>query len=110
LITGRILGFSCRKRNRWHRVAGSRSIRKRDLGRWKEELDRLLASNAKAAARERPMLIRLFEELRAFGCDGGYDAVQKHLWRASIGRVTLADQGFRHALGRQLACTVPCSR
>src|ERR1700681_3993925 len=43
------------------------------LGRWKAELDRLLASNAGAAARERLTLIRLFEELRALGYDGGYD-------------------------------------
>jgi hypothetical protein len=35
------------------------------LGRWKSELDRLLASNAGTAARERLTLIRLFEELRA---------------------------------------------
>ena len=35
------------------------------LGHWKAELDRLLASNAGAAARERLTLIRLFEELRA---------------------------------------------
>ena len=36
------------------------------LGRWKEELDRLLAANAEASARERLTLIRLFEELRGW--------------------------------------------
>ena len=41
------------------------------LGRWKEELDRLLATNAEASARERLTLIRLFEELRALGYEGG---------------------------------------
>ena len=48
------------------------------LGRWREELDRLLAKNAGAAARERLTLIRLFEELRARGYDGGYDAVRRY--------------------------------
>jgi transposase len=48
------------------------------LGRWKEELDRLLATNAEAPARERLTLIRLFEELRARGYEGGYDAVRRY--------------------------------
>jgi transposase len=45
-------------------------------------LDQLLAQNATAAARERLTLIRLFEELRARGYDGGYDAVRRYarLW------------------------------
>ena len=34
------------------------------LGRWKEQLDRLLAANVEAPARERLTLIRIFEELR----------------------------------------------
>jgi transposase len=48
------------------------------LGRWKEDLDRLLAANAEAPARERLTLIRLFEELRARGYEGGYDAVRRY--------------------------------
>ena len=48
------------------------------LGRWRDELDLLLTRNAGATARERLMLIRLFEELRAQGYEGGYDAVRRY--------------------------------
>ena len=37
------------------------------LGRWQEQLDRLLATNSEASARERLTVIRIFEELRALG-------------------------------------------
>jgi predicted transcriptional regulator len=40
------------------------------LGKWREDLDRLLATNAEASARERLTLIRIFEELRALGYEG----------------------------------------
>jgi transposase len=53
------------------------------LGRWAEDLDRLLAANARAAARERLTLIRIFEELRALGYGGGYDAVRRYARRWS---------------------------
>ena len=46
------------------------------LGRWKAELDRLLAANEAKPARERLTLIRVFEALRALGYAGGYDAAQ----------------------------------
>src|SRR5277367_4150028 len=48
------------------------------LGRWKEQLDRLLAANVEAPARERLTLTRIFEELRALGYDGGYDAIRRY--------------------------------
>src|ERR1700734_289067 len=48
------------------------------LGRWKEQLDRLLAANVEAPARERLTLIRIFEELRALGYDGGCDAIRRY--------------------------------
>lgn len=53
------------------------------LGRWKDELDRLLATNEAKPGRERLTLIRLFEELRARGYTGGYDAVRRYAraWR-----------------------------
>jgi transposase len=53
------------------------------LGLWTDELDRLLAANAKAPARERLTLIRIFEELRALGYGGGYDAVRRYARRWS---------------------------
>jgi transposase len=48
------------------------------LGLWTTELDRMLAANADKPARERLTLIRLFEELRALGYEGGYDAVRRY--------------------------------
>ena len=48
------------------------------LGRWKVEIDRLLSGNVERTARERLTLIRIFEELRALGYDGGYDAVRRY--------------------------------
>lgn len=48
------------------------------LGRWAVELDGLLAGNAAKAAREQLTLIRIFEELRERGYDGGYDAVRRY--------------------------------
>ncbi|MBB3990050.1 transposase [Croceicoccus naphthovorans] len=53
------------------------------IGPYKDELDRILASNQTKAARERLTLIRVFEELRSLGYDGGYDGVRRyaHGWR-----------------------------
>jgi transposase len=53
------------------------------LGRWRDELDRRLVANEAKAARERLTLIRIFEDLRALGYEGGYDAVRRYArgWR-----------------------------
>jgi transposase len=61
-----------------------RSIQPRPkLGRWTTELDDLLTSNTTKAAREQLTLIRLFEELRDRGYEGGYDAVRRYARRWS---------------------------
>ena len=39
------------------------------LGRWRDDLDRMLAGNEAKPSRERLTLIRVFEELRGLGYD-----------------------------------------
>jgi transposase len=53
------------------------------LGVWTQDLERLLMTNSTAASRERLTLIRIFEELRALGYAGGYDAVRRYARRWS---------------------------
>jgi hypothetical protein len=53
------------------------------LARWTSDLDVLLEGNATKTARERLTLIRIFEELRGRGYDGGYDAVRRYAGRWS---------------------------
>jgi transposase len=44
---------------------------------WQGQLEQFLSSNAGKPSRKRLMLIRIFEELRGLGYDGGYDAVRR---------------------------------
>jgi transposase len=48
------------------------------LGAWLDDLNRLLAINAARASRERLTLMRVYEELRGLGYEGGYDAVRRY--------------------------------
>jgi transposase len=62
------------------------------LGRWTAELDDLLSGNAAKSAREQLTLIRIFEELRGRGYEGGYDAVRRYArrWAKQRGQATAA--------------------
>ena len=72
------------------------------LGRWKADLDRMLATNASNSTRERLTLIRLFEELRSLGYEGGYDSVRRYArtWSREQPLAPLAD---RHGPRQQQA-------
>jgi len=48
------------------------------LGPWQDKLDSLLSANATKPDRERLTLIRLYEELRGQGYEGGYDTVRRY--------------------------------
>jgi transposase len=60
------------------------------LGRWTADLDELLDSNAAKPAREQLTLIRIFEDLRGRGYEGGYDAVRRYArrWAKERGQAT----------------------
>ncbi len=48
------------------------------IGPWRDRLNSLLLENDGKPARERLTLIRVFEELRGLGYEGGYDAVRRY--------------------------------
>jgi transposase len=54
---------------------------------WRDQLDAVLLANEEQPARARLTLIRIFEELRALGYEGSYDAVRRYAkgWRAKRG-------------------------
>ena len=59
-------------------------------GRWKAEIERFLAANEGKPSRERLTLIRIYEELRALGYNGSYDAIRRYAkgWSKDRGAVT----------------------
>jgi transposase len=60
------------------------------LGRWTRDLDELLAANVGKPSREQLTLIRMFEDLRGRGYEGGYDAVRRYgrRWSKEHGEAT----------------------
>jgi transposase len=48
------------------------------IGPWRDQLEELLLSNEHKPRRERLTLVRLFEELRGLGYEGGYDAIRRY--------------------------------
>ena len=62
------------------------------IGPWRNELDDMLATNARHPKRERLTLIRIFEELRDLGYAGGYDAIRRYAasWRRQTSEASAA--------------------
>ena len=60
------------------------------LGPWRDDLDGMLLANEAKPSRERLTLIRLFEDLRDLGYEGGYDTVRRYArtWAKQRGSVT----------------------
>ena len=60
------------------------------IGPWVEHVDRFLQANVGKAARERLTLIRIYEEVRALGYEGSYDAVRRYAktWAKARGSAT----------------------
>lgn len=60
------------------------------IGPWQGQLEQFLSSNANKPSRERLTLIRIFEELRGLGYEGGYDAVRRFAkgWSQNRGAMT----------------------
>lgn len=48
------------------------------IGPWQAQLDALLDGNGAKQKRERLTLIRIYEELRALGYEGSYDAIRRY--------------------------------
>jgi len=67
----------------------------RKLGRWMAELGALLAGNTVKPAREQLTLIRVFEELRERGYEGGYDAVRRYARRWASERASATASLYR---------------
>jgi transposase len=60
------------------------------IGPWQDQLDGFLNGNRGKAAREQLTLIRIYEELRGLGYEGGYDAIRRYArrWAKAQGSAT----------------------
>ena len=66
------------------------------IGPWVEHVDRFLFANEGKAARERLMLVRIYEAVRALGYDGSYDAVRRYAKTWLVNRHPILTP-YRHA-------------
>ena len=75
------------------------------LGRWTEDLERLLTSNAEKPSREWLTLIRIFETLRNLGYEGGYDAMRRYATTSRRAHSAMTAAAFMppHTCQHQLA-------
>ena len=64
------------------------------IGPWQEKLDRFLAANEGKPSRERLTLIRIYEEVRALGYEGSYDAVRRYARTWSKARGSAAAEAY----------------
>ena len=64
------------------------------LGAWTDELERRLGANDRLPRRERLGLIRIYEDLRGQGYQGGYDAVRRYARSRERRHGTAATEAF----------------
>jgi predicted transcriptional regulator len=74
------------------------------IGPWRDDLERLLAINAARPVRERLTLMRIFEELRALGYEGSYDAIRRYAagWRRRRSQIVPEIRALHVAPGSRL--------
>ncbi len=64
------------------------------IGPWQAEVDRFLAANEGKPSRERLTMIRIYEEVRALGYEGSYDAVRRYAKTWSKARGSAAAEAY----------------
>ena len=77
------------------------------IGPWQSELEGMLSGNASRPKHERLTLMRIFEELRSLGYEGGYESVRRHASRWAKERdaasINMTPLTLRSALWRPTA-------
>lgn len=64
------------------------------LGPWQDQLDGILLANDAKPSRERLTLIRIYEDLRDQGYEGGYDAVRRYARKWSKERGSVSTEAY----------------